>query len=254
MLITVAKLSLFWGLTPGKIVHVGAHEAEELEDYSDFGWGKEGILWIEADPQLIPFLEKRLDVFPHQVAINAAVWKSEAKDLSFFRTSFTQSSSLKPLGLHSDVYPDIKVEKEITVNGTTLDNIMHNQLWDSADLLNLDIQGSEMEALIGLGSLIQNVKYIYSEVNVAELYVGAASFDDLNHFLKDHGFVLADWHVLKEGWGDALWIRSEHMPAIPALRRLARRFSGSITNTSLFPSGKFGPLIHKLKTRIRSSI
>jgi hypothetical protein len=54
---------------------------------------------------------------------------------------------------------------------------------------------------------ISSVKYIYSEVNVEEVYKGCDQINELDNFLKIHGFVRVDTKVLREGWGDAFYKR-----------------------------------------------
>jgi FMN phosphatase YigB (HAD superfamily) len=69
MLIPVQILKKYWGVNPNSIVHVGAHDAEELEEYANAGWGS--VTWIEAQPQKISQLRKRIPI--HHKLIEAAI-------------------------------------------------------------------------------------------------------------------------------------------------------------------------------------
>jgi hypothetical protein len=40
------------------IIHIGAHQAEELKTYLDCGI--EDVLWVEANPNLYPYLRKKI--------------------------------------------------------------------------------------------------------------------------------------------------------------------------------------------------
>jgi hypothetical protein len=55
---------------------------------------------------------------------------------------------------------------------------------------------------------MNQLKYIYVEVNKRELYEGCTRVDDLDQFLSDFGFKrkTTRW-VLGKGWGDALYLK-----------------------------------------------
>ena len=48
ILITVRQLAVIWRVRPVGVLHVGAHEAEELDDYMACGWMP--VIWVEANP------------------------------------------------------------------------------------------------------------------------------------------------------------------------------------------------------------
>lgn len=50
MLIHADFLRVIWGVTADRILHIGAHEAEELEDYSKQGW--EGVCLLGRSPAI----------------------------------------------------------------------------------------------------------------------------------------------------------------------------------------------------------
>ena len=79
---------------------------------------------------------------------------------------------------------------------------------DDFDLINIDVQGVEKEALEGLGILINKANYIYSEVNKDRVYQNCTLINDLDLFLKQFGFkrVVTKW-VRGDGWGDALYVK-----------------------------------------------
>lgn len=56
MLFSVETLSSVWNIHPIGVLHVGAHNAEESEDYKSFNWGN--IFWIEAQKDLINSIKK----------------------------------------------------------------------------------------------------------------------------------------------------------------------------------------------------
>ena len=90
------------------ILHIGAHECEELEAYVGGGISASAIDWVEANPDLVARMAKRGIQVHH-----AAVAEVEA-ELPFFITKNGQSSSLLPFGTHEVSYPWCKVVETIT--------------------------------------------------------------------------------------------------------------------------------------------
>ena len=79
-------------------------------------------------------------------------------------------------------------QKEITVEGIRLDTFMKNMEIEKIDLLCMDLQGYELEALKSLGTNIKNVKYIITECSINPTYLGGCSFVDLENYLRENGF------------------------------------------------------------------
>lgn len=195
MLISVPELQAL-GVNPNRVLHIGAHHGEESQAYADAGWS---VVWVEAQEHLARYL---VDA-GHNV-INAAVW-SEAKALPFYETSNGQSSSMLPLGAHLEHYPDITVTRTYVVDTTTIDALNVD-----ADFINLDIQGAELEALKGATRTLTNVRWIYTEISTAELYIGQVLEPELNEWLHARGFEQVLRKVTPYSWGDALYLRKSY--------------------------------------------
>ncbi len=204
MYITVSELSKYWNISPTGVLHVGAHLGEEASDYEKFGWAP--VIWIEAQPNLVKILNSRLDPSKHKV-IEAAVWEVDGETLKLHIASNSQSSSLLNFGSHTDSYPDITFVSEIDVSTKRLESVVKPE--EMPNFINLDIQGVELSAIKSLGPLLDKVDFIYTEVNKVEVYEGCTLVKDLDRYLLANGFkrVSTRWY-LKEGWGDALFIRS----------------------------------------------
>ena len=150
-------------------------------------------------------LNSQLNPLLHKV-IEAAVWEENGVPLKLHIASNSQSTSLLNFGSHTDSYPDITYVSEINVSTKRLDSLI--KLDEMPNFINLDIQGVELSAIKSLGPLLDAVNYIYTEVNKVEVYEGCTLVDDLDRYLLSEGFkrVTTRWY-LKEGWGDALYIR-----------------------------------------------
>ena len=165
-LITLAKEL---GVFPKGVIHVGAHEAQEEQDYS-------GIkqLYIEPIPDLAKLLKTRgLNVI--ECAISNYTGTAD-----FYITDFDQGSSLLMPLEHS-------VQKKITVNVDTLENVVLDFI--SYNCLVLDVQGSELDVL--KGAKVENFDLIVCETNTRERYSGAPLHEDILRYMEDNGFKLS---------------------------------------------------------------
>lgn len=203
MFISVAELSQDWNVSPNGVLHIGAHLAEEAEQYEKFGWVP--AIWVEAQPKLAEQLRLKLSSSRHKV-IEAAIWEESDVKFKLHIASNSQSSSLLNFGSHSKSYPDIKFTSEIEVSTKRLDSLIN--LNEMPNFINLDIQGVELPAIKSLGILIEKLDYIYVEVNRKEVYEGCTQVTDLDDYLAIKGFerVMTRWYF-REGWGDALYVR-----------------------------------------------
>lgn len=223
MLIPPKVLHRYWHLEPAIVIHVGAHEAEELEDYLALGWGRRETVWIEALPSKTQVVMELIRGIENQRVINAVAWDVTGEVVHFNETNNGQSSSALRLGLHADTYPHIRVTEVTERRTTRLDEVVNFKALAPVGLVNLDVQGAELRVLKGLGDGIDAVEAIYSEVNITELYVGCSLLPEMDAWLTSKGFHLVDWEILPEGWGDALWLRSDRLPSHSAWIRRRRR-------------------------------
>ena len=200
MLISVNELKKYWNVKPSSLVHVGAHNAEELEQYAEAGWNQ--VTWIEAQPSKIQGLKSRIP--PHHKLIEAAVWHEEGIRLKLNIMTNTESTSLLKLGTHAKEHPTVTLVEEIDVETQTLSNLLRDE--KTPDLIALDIQGAELNAIRGFGVRISEVKWVYCEVNRQELYEGCCLVSDLDSYLQQYGFKRSITKWTPHGWGDALYI------------------------------------------------
>ena len=186
------------------IVHIGAHYGEEIQEYVDNGIQK--ITVFEPLSKNFDVLSKRLqnvnaDIEGYQVALGS----KKGTATKFLSSNDAQSSSiLKPkqhLELHPDVYFDGTEEVEVSL----LDEY---DIGDS-NFINIDVQGYELEVFKGGKKTLENIDYVYCEVNRDEVYEGAPMVEELDEFLGTYGFerVETHWPETYYTWGDALYIK-----------------------------------------------
>ena len=186
------------------ILHVGAHECEEREDYNKNGIDDSRIIWVEGNPNLV---DKNKD---KGLNIYYALIDDEEKEVEFKVTNNPQCSSLLDLEICSVLYPQIIVEEIQKQKTIRLDTFFEQNNIDPSkyDFWNLDIQGTELRALKSGQKYLKYVNYIYTEANTQEIYKGCALLPELDNYLTQHGFARLGFQEYdNHGWGDAFYYR-----------------------------------------------
>ncbi len=201
MLIPLHDLVKKYNIQFKGILHVGAHECEEIKDY-EIHLPRNQILWIEALPGKVEFSKNK---YPN-VLIENAVVSDIIETVRFNVSNNGQSSSILDFGLHSTFHPQVHYVTCFEVKTKLLKNILPNYNINY-NFLNLDIQGAELKALKGMEEYLNNVDYIYTEVNSDYVYKGCALIGELDDYLLHFGLhrVETKWTDCK--WGDAFYIR-----------------------------------------------
>ena len=79
-------------------------------------------------------------------------------------------------------------QKEIVVPSIRLDTFITNIKISNIDLLCIDLQGYELNALLSLGDEIKNIKYIITETCINSTYDNGSTFNELYDYLKKYNF------------------------------------------------------------------
>lgn len=82
------------------------------------------------------------------------------------------------------------VQYEIEVPCTRLDTFCERNGIDKIDIIWMDLQGAELKALQSLGSLLDTVQIIHTELEMNPMYEGQCLFRDVNEYLTNNGFDL----------------------------------------------------------------
>lgn len=242
-----------YGVSPNGMMHVGAHQAEEFQEYETnnmMGSGK--CFWVEALPARFEELKTFFEDKPRHKVIHALAWGVSGVTMKMNVTNRTASSSVFELGEHANFYKEIHVVETLKIVSKRLDETV--SISENFDFLVLDVQGAELEVIKGMGDLLTKVNWLFLEVSKKELYLGGALVDEVDTYLRDKGFRrrFVEWDR-NAGWGDALYIRDEvwEDSTTLKLRRFLfwvyRRFYGRI------PQRLF-PLLVSMKRRTRNWI
>ncbi len=206
MLIPFTQLHQKYKFTPGGVVHVGAHEGQELSEYHKIGIEK--MIFIEALPEIYTRLVKHCEPYPEVLCFNECIGAVDNEWITFHvANNDGQSSSFLELGTHLQMHPEVSFIKDLQMKTTRLDTLL-NGLDTDYDFLNMDIQGAEGLALKGAGDLLHQFKYLYLEINTTDVYKGCMQLPELEEYVGRFGFKRKE--ILFPGnctWGDCFMMK-----------------------------------------------
>jgi FkbM family methyltransferase len=205
MLIDLHTLVSKYNITFKCILHVGAHECEEIVYYDKY-LSRDKVLWIDALPDKVEQCKQR-----HQnILIENAVVSDTIEKLIFHRSNNDQSSSILNLGIHKIHHPHIHYTHNFEVETQLLSTILAKEEYKhiNFNFINLDIQGAELKALQGMEQYLENIDYIYTEVNEDYVYEECALITDLDDYLAKWNFIRKETQWCgNTKWGDAFYIK-----------------------------------------------
>jgi FkbM family methyltransferase len=194
------------GIKPIGVLHIGAHECEELPVYERLGIQKEQIIWIDAVQDKVNQATARgvPNVF------KAVVTDKDDDTVTFRLTNNVQSSSVLEFGTHAIHHRWVHFVGETKETTVTVDTFLQRQNLDASkyDFWNFDIQGAELMALKGATKALEHVKALYLEVNTEEVYKGCGLMSEIDEFLGSRGFKRVITQMTTSGWGDALYVKT----------------------------------------------
>ena len=204
MLINFTSLYNKYEMDIKGIVHIGAHYGEEIQDYVEHGIQK--ITLFEPLSKNFDILSERMqevnaDIKGYQVALGS----EKGTATMYLSSNEAQSSSILKPKQHLELHPDVLFEGTEDVEVDLLDNYDLR----GANFINIDVQGYELEVFKGSTKTLNQIDYIYCEVNRDEVYEGAPMVEELDEFLGEYGFVRVEtkWPETYYTWGDALYIK-----------------------------------------------
>lgn len=203
MLINLHELHIKYNLQITGVLHIGAHECEELNAYLKYV-NKDQIIWLEANPFLVNMMKKK---DPELRIYQAVVTDRIGEPITLNITNNLQSSSIYDFGQHAVDYPWCKfVDKYEGISETVRSVYDIYEIPDNfANFLNIDIQGAELLALKGMGNMLKYFDYLYLEINTAETYKNCCLVEEIDEYLNQYRFRRVETAMASSSWGDAFY-------------------------------------------------
>lgn len=173
------------------IIHIGANKGQESDRYYESGDPK--VIFIEANPFVIPDLVSRIEKYKNQKAIQALVTDRDGVECDFFcdKNNSGQSSSLFDFHLHKKMFPKVVMGDSIRLVGKTLPTILRENeiLLEEFNEINMDVEGAELLVLKGAEGILSNFERIILEATDFEARKGQPLLRDIEAFMLGHNFV-----------------------------------------------------------------
>jgi len=198
------------GIPPEKITYLdlGANRAMQLNNtFHFYKRGARGVL-VEANPALIP----ELKFFRHgDIVLNLCIAPEKGSALDFYVLSGDGLSTTSKEDAENIIAtnPALTIERIVSVQADTVSHVIDTYLGKTPTLLNIDIEGSEMEILRSLDfDKYRPLVIILEMVPYTFPYAVAAKNQEMMDFMTSVGYheyafsginaIFVDAHQLKE--------------------------------------------------------
>jgi FkbM family methyltransferase len=202
VLLDLLSLKEKYNLSIKGVLHIGAHYGQENRIYDILDI--KNRIFFEPLESNFRVLEKNVGE-GYQLVKVALGNKTGKVTMHVEEANNGQSSSILKPSLHLHQYPHIQFTKSEEVDIIRLDDFDYNQ--DDFNLINIDVQGFELEVFKGAEKKLEKIDYIISEINRDELYENCAKIDEVKIFLSKYGFELVEVDWAGVTWGDGLFIK-----------------------------------------------
>jgi FkbM family methyltransferase len=184
------------------VIHIGAHYGEEVPNYVNLGI--DDIVLFEPLKNNFEVLKNNVSGLNANIVGNRVALGNKNQNVNMLLSSnnLESSSVLKPK-IHLDLHPDVIFSGQELVEMKKLDDF----LFKNYNFINMDVQGYEMEVLKGAEKTLENIDYLYCEVNRNEVYEGNAYIEEIDNYLSNYNMRRVETSWWYDGpWGDALYI------------------------------------------------
>ena len=177
-------------LRPLLVVEVGARFGEDTALLAA-SWPQARVLAFECNPPALQVAAPLLAHLPTVTLLPHAL--GAAEDIVAFHSvgihSNAGASSLLPLkpGAAPVAGVDPAQSQTIEVRVRRLDTVVAELHLPAPELIWMDVEGAEVLVLTGAGTLLDDVRVVYTEVALKELREGQSGWRDIRALLARHG-------------------------------------------------------------------
>lgn len=173
------------------IIDVGAFDGETAILFSK-AFPDAAIMAFEADPLSFKTAKTKTQKYSTIQLHNFALSDTNEK-ASFYITSNKVSSSLNKINSLEvntlDYQNELNITQTIELETRKLDEFTQNK---KIDLLKIDTQGHELKVLGGSKETLKNTRFVLIEMSNHDMYTKGCHYYELDEWMRNHGFKLAD--------------------------------------------------------------
>lgn len=195
------------------IFDVGANYGNIIKEYKKYFPGAT-IYAFEPFPEVFRHLKELSDNLENVHAFDRAVTDKSGSRI-FYVNEHADTNSLyksQEIGISSDEMAKNKSSMEVPA--TSIDDFCAQNNIDRIDILKMDIQGGELDALKGAASLLHKKKIalVYAEAFFVPQYQDQPLFQDIMVYLDKMGYQLQDIYNPFYGKGSLVWCDAIFLP------------------------------------------
>ena len=192
----------------GVILDVGAHIGDTTELYRKY-FSQSKIFCFEPFSESCDFLKKRF-INDSNIKIVETALGSKDETKTLYVSNYSNLNSLQRPNERAWGFAD---EKSVDVETITLDQFYYENDIKQIDILKLDVQGSELDVLMGSETLLEkgNISLVYVEWQVVPLYENHHKYFRIAEFLAGYEYEFFNLYNINEArsgqirWGDAIY-------------------------------------------------
>ncbi len=196
------------------VIHIGAHFGSEISSYNEMGF--KSVIFVEPLKKTFGRLletvsEKNTDSNCEIEFWNKALGnKIGTEEMYVEEVNLGQSSSILKPEFHLRQYPGIVFPYRETVEISTLNYELRDNKKEY-NVLNIDVQGYELEVLRGSTDILPLIDIINTEVNKVHMYENCPLINEIDDFLSQFDFVKVDENWMGQVWGDAIYVKKKFL-------------------------------------------
>jgi FkbM family methyltransferase len=195
-------------LESGIILDVGAHVGDTTELYRKY-FSQSKIFCFEPFSESCDYLKKRF-INDSNIKIVETALGSKDETKTLYVSNYSNLNSLQRPNERAWGFAD---EKSVDVETITLDQFCLENDIKQIDILKLDVQGSELDVLMGSETLLEkgNISLVYVEWQVVPLYENHHKYYKIAEFLAGFEYEFFNLYNINEArigqirWGDAIY-------------------------------------------------
>lgn len=205
------------------IIDGGAHKGATVEAFRALA-PRARFHCFEPDPVLAGDLLKNFAGDVDVQVVMAALGEAPGKAVFNINKS-RPTNSLLPVAetLQPDLQSLCTTVERLEVAVTSIDEYCGKLESGQVDIIKLDLQGYDYQALLGAKSTIRGVRVVLVEVMFIEIYQGGHLFPDTLRLMSEYGFSLFTLSGIHYGqhdellWADAIFVSARPLSRVASL-------------------------------------